>query len=151
MNVKIRQAKLSDKNNLIPQIIIIEEQHAIYEDGKITEQTRQRVQEDLIRKIKKKKWWVAEKDKQVVGFVEAEIVDTNPDTVIIHNLFVKKEYRHQGIGTALVDFIEDLFKKKGVSKIRLWVARQNTEAEKLYQKLGFKFHQDIYKQYIKKI
>jgi ribosomal protein S18 acetylase RimI-like enzyme len=151
MEIEIRQATLSDEEVLLPQILVSEEQHAVYEGGHVTDQTRKRVTDDLSSDIKKEKFWVAEAKDQVVGFIKAEIMDTQQDTYIIDLIFVDEPFRHKGIGTKLINYAEDFFKAKGVKKSSLYVARQNTDAESLYQKLGFKYKKDIWKKYEKEL
>src|SRR3990167_8719103 len=144
----IRQARISDIASLLPQIMIFEEQHAAYDDGKITEKTYQRVKEETSRDIKKKKYWVAEMNRIIIGFIKAEILDTRPGMLYIDNLFVHPDHRSRGVGTNLIHFVEVIFKERGASKVRLYVAKQNTIAKKLYKKLGFRFHQSVWKEYI---
>lgn len=151
MGITIRQAKIADKPSLLSQIMIFEKQHALYEEGEVTKKTYKRIEEEISRDLKKKKYWVAEIDGKVVGFIKSEILDTRPGMLYIDNLFVHPEFRSRGIGTTLIQSVESLFKKKGANKMRLYVAEQNINAEKLYKKLGFKFHQSIWKEYIKEI
>lgn len=151
MEIKIRQAKISDIASLLPQIMIFEEQHAVYDDGKITEKTYQRVKEETSRDIRKKKYWVAAMNHMIVGFIKAEILDTHPGMLYIDNLFVHPDHRSRGVGTNLIHFVEVIFKEKGAHKVRLYVAKQNTNAKNLYKKLGFRFNQGIWREYIKKL
>jgi ribosomal protein S18 acetylase RimI-like enzyme len=151
-NIKIRRAKSSDIDALMPQILIFEEQHAVYDGGYLTDKYRENAKEDLKRDIKKKYFWVAELNKKVIGFVKAEISDFHSDRLIIDDLFVEADFRKQGIGAKLISYVEESFKKeKGIKEACLWVAKQNINAEGFYKGLGFKFQEDIWKKYLKEL
>ena len=57
--------------------------------------------------------------------------------IYISRLIVKKEYRRQGIGKKLVDFITDKAKELGYSEISIGVDLHNYAALKLYIESGF--------------
>lgn len=61
--------------------------------------------------------------------------DPDKDTVKIERMVVKKEYRGQGIGKSLTDFIVSFAKKTPYKKI--WMQAQS-KACSFYQKSGFK-------------
>ena len=55
----------------------------------------------------------------------------------ICNLYVKPKYRHNGIGTALVNCAKEYAKENGFSKICLGVEESELRNVKLYNALGF--------------
>ena len=55
---------------------------------------------------------------------------------------VHSDYRHQGIGGKMVDWLVEYAAKRGVAKISLSVAKDNY-AMKLYMQKGFVEHADI--------
>ncbi len=57
--------------------------------------------------------------------------------VYISRLIVKKEYRNQGIGGILVDYIIDVIKNSGYSEASIGVDKDNEPALYLYRKKGF--------------
>lgn len=57
--------------------------------------------------------------------------------VWIEDLYLKPEYRNQGIGTQFFAYIEDLYRNQAV-RFRLEVERENTNALALYHKCGYK-------------
>ena len=52
-------------------------------------------------------------------------------------LYVIPEYRQQGIGTALMQYLEDWATKRGDHQIGLQVFLSNTPALNLYHQLGY--------------
>lgn len=67
----------------------------------------------------------------VTGYIGGYIVF---DTVYINNIAVKKEYRNQGVGTALLN---DFTAKSGGRILTLEVRKSNAAAINLYKKFGF--------------
>lgn len=57
--------------------------------------------------------------------------------IYISRLIVKKEYRNQGIGGILIDFILKEIKKMGYKEATIGVDKDNSSALHLYQKKGF--------------
>ncbi len=57
--------------------------------------------------------------------------------VYISRLIVKKEYRNQGIGGTLIDYILDVVKNLGYKEATIGVDKDNTSALNLYRKKGF--------------
>jgi ribosomal protein S18 acetylase RimI-like enzyme len=56
----------------------------------------------------------------------------------IWDLFVLKEYRKKGVGTALLNDAIAYLKSTGVEKVGLLVNYWNEDAKRLFEKLGFK-------------
>lgn len=56
----------------------------------------------------------------------------------ITELFVKEEYRGQGVGTALMTCAEDYFKTQNVKGYQLFTGKDNTSAQSFYEKMGYK-------------
>lgn len=73
--------------------------------------------------------------------IESEEAKTwnNEDEHIGHisEIYVKEEYRKQGIGQKLLSFAEDFLLQKGIYGLDLEVYKFNREAHNLYQKQGF--------------
>ena len=57
--------------------------------------------------------------------------------IYISRLIVKKEYRNQGIGGILIDYILDKIKKMGYKEATIGVDKDNVTALHLYKKKGF--------------
>lgn len=59
----------------------------------------------------------------------------------LHNMFVEPEYRRRGIATALLDFIIDTYRKRGVSRFELHASEMGRP---LYERLGFEKSDTFY-------
>lgn len=70
----------------------------------------------------------------LLSLLEREPAD---DILLIDGLAVAAEARGLGVGTALLDAIEDEARQRGLSKVRLEVIDTNPRARALYERRGF--------------
>jgi len=85
-------------------------------------------------------------DEKIVGYCisvkrlhnyEGVVMDVTWNSAYIWDLFVSKEHRNAGIGTALLDDAIAYLKSIGCDKVGLLVNYWNENAKKLFEKLGF--------------
>jgi ribosomal-protein-alanine N-acetyltransferase len=79
----------------------------------------------------------SEADNEVIGFAIMWILETSKESDIL-NMAVSPAYRGRGAGAALLAALIEISKKNNVEKITLEVRPNNTKAQKLYEKFGFK-------------
>ena len=86
----------------------------------------------------------AKSDEKTVGYVVVYF-NTLPKEyfhfekrAFIGSIAVDENYRGQGVGTALLKAVETAVKKKKISALEIDVYTFNQDAEKLYNKLGYK-------------
>ncbi|MBS0185207.1 MAG: GNAT family N-acetyltransferase [Proteobacteria bacterium] len=60
------------------------------------------------------------------------------EILILNDLYIKPEYRKNGIAGKLLMHIEEFAQKKGVAKITLQTAKSNSIAQKLYTSYRYK-------------
>lgn len=77
---------------------------------------------------------------QVPSYADGEwsIEADGNDVLVLHTLVVKPQEAGRGIGTAFVDFYEQLAKEKGCRTLRMDTQAKNHIARALYKKLGYK-------------
>ncbi len=81
---------------------------------------------------------VAEEDKQIAGFIWAHFIQYGFFKYgTIDELFVKKEFRGRGIGSALLKKAIKKLQNFKVKIILVGTEKENKEAIKLYKKVGF--------------
>ncbi len=75
------------------------------------------------------------KDDKLMGHVEicTNEINANDSLVWISNLFVEEAYRHNGIGTTLMNRVIDTVKKLSIPKIYLYC---KPELISFYEKFG---------------
>lgn len=88
----------------------------------------------------KGKYWLAEANGEVVGclLTVPEWSDWRNGTVLwIHSVYVKPEFRKEGIYRKLYSHLRDLVQNsKDLRGLRLYVDKTNQLAQKVYQSLG---------------
>jgi len=91
-------------------------------------------------------------DKHPELFLIAEAKDVLVGTVLgsfdgrrgyVHHLAVLPEFQNRGIGSALLEILEDKYRKMGVVKIHLFIETVNAEVESYYQKRGWHRRNDL--------
>lgn len=89
-----------------------------------------------------------DKDMEMYGgYLDGKMIATvflterDKDTARVRNVAILDDYRKHGLGRYLMDFIEDVAKEKGYSKVYL-MGRVSVEA--FYHKLGYKTLGDPY-------
>ncbi|GAA4179023.1 GNAT family N-acetyltransferase [Sphingobacterium ginsenosidimutans] len=80
---------------------------------------------------------------QIVGSGYAKIVDAKPyqkyaKYVHLGFMYVRPEYRGQGINKLILEALTSWAKEQKISEVRLQVYDQNESAKKAYSKAGFK-------------
>jgi ribosomal protein S18 acetylase RimI-like enzyme len=85
--------------------------------------------------------FVAGTDAGIVGFCCVQLFRSmcyHEDYAEITELFVREEYRRQGIARALLAHVEALFADRGVKSFQLFTGKDNTVAQSLYEAAGYK-------------
>jgi ribosomal protein S18 acetylase RimI-like enzyme len=81
---------------------------------------------------------VAEKENSIIGqlMITFEWSDwRNTDIWWIQSVYISKQYRKKGVFTALFDEIKKQATKEHIPLLRLYVHKENTSAQQVYEKL----------------
>jgi len=104
-----------------------------------------RLKQDLIRILKNKDEFVylLYLNCQAAGMIVGKVLDlqdaivANPLTGYISKIYIKRQYRNQGLGQVLFKEAVNWFKQKKVNNLSTYMA-YNNRAGKWWQSLGFK-------------
>jgi ribosomal protein S18 acetylase RimI-like enzyme len=96
---------------------------------------------EFIQNKSENKIFIAENSEgKVKGYVLTGIcyyIGFKPFVEIIQ-LLVDKDSRDQGIGTSLIEFVEEYYKEQRIEEIKLHSRIERGQAHNFYRKLGFK-------------
>ena len=87
---------------------------------------------------------VANLDNHTVGYAMV-LIEAGPDDTWplgkryaeLYSLSVAPELRRKGIGTRLLDFVDEQLNRRGIHDLRVAVMVGNDEAQRLYERRGF--------------
>jgi diamine N-acetyltransferase len=80
-----------------------------------------------------------QEDEKLAGFVAIEQSDLSKPWWYIEKLSVLPEYRHEGIGKKLMQFVIDEIERRGGTYISIALIDEQTILKNWYTKLGFRF------------
>ncbi|GBE20261.1 putative acetyltransferase [archaeon BMS3Abin17] len=95
-----------------------------------------------ITKLSKNDFYVAVNEKEIIGFIASNITPDNKKKAYITELWLRPVYQKKGVGKALVRFIEEKYKKKGVNLMRVLIKR-NAGAFNFYKKIKYKEYKEL--------
>ena len=80
--------------------------------------------------------WVAARMGRTVGSVA---LAPSPDaaTVALQKLYVAHSARGKGLGSTLVDLVEDEARRRGAAAVEIWTDTRFETAHRLYQRVGY--------------
>ena len=82
---------------------------------------------------------VAESGSAIVGYIWLKAVGSATGKAgRVAHIFVREDFRRQGLGRKLLDAAEDIFRKMGLSRSRLTVTASNKAALALYESAGYR-------------
>ena len=87
--------------------------------------------------------FVAEQDGEVVGYVYAGVEGQNwkelrEEAGFIHDVVVAPQARTHGVGARLIEAACGWCRDRGMPRVLLWVAEQNTGAQRVFDRTGFR-------------
>lgn len=142
--MKIEVPKLEDLNEVEKIALQVHECHVKWRPD-IFEHTNSIMDEaEFLKMIKNKEIFIAKIDEIIVGYV---IISSKEKSIKglkyrkelnIEAIGVDENYRNQGIGTNLLEFIKKYAKENNYTDLRLTVNEENKRAIHLYEKMGFK-------------
>lgn len=149
--LKIRKATKEDINQICEVAKQLWDTEKVFFDNiQDSYYEKEAAQKDIQKCIMNKKgiFLVAEKDNQIIAFIEGHIIDDldsyKEKISYINRLVVDENYRKKGIGQLLIDEYGKRSKKRGCKYLKLNAFENNTPAVKLYKNIGFKEYSIMY-------
>ena len=105
--------------------------------------TQKTALEKITNSFKKDDIHIVMVEKKIVGFIISRIRMKKGKEVYVDEFWLKPDYQRKGVGKILLKFIEDKYKKRGISRIGL-VANRKAGAVHFYKKLKYKVEQEFF-------
>lgn len=89
---------------------------------------------------KKDKLFIAEQDGDIIGYailIASYSLEFGGIFTELDELFIKPDYRSQGIGTRFIKWLENSAKESGSKVLGLEATLSNEKAQNLYKRLGY--------------
>ena len=65
-------------------------------------------------------------------------VEFHGEFMLLDELYLRPEFRRKGLGRFMIEFAEQVCRERGVKTLRLEVGHENSAAQSLYERMGFK-------------
>lgn len=150
----IREATKDDFDQLLDLSFQLEVNHSELEGEKPNpDELKKKISRNLMKYMNEKteRFFVAEDGGHLVGFVDGEVSKSLSGIGWVGNLYVKPEFRKQGLGTKLMEKITQWLKNQGVKVVEFTVHEKNQEALSFYRNLGYQEAPNHYKVFKKEI
>jgi GNAT superfamily N-acetyltransferase len=87
--------------------------------------------------------FVAERGGDVLGYVYAGVEprswkELREEAGFIHDVVVDEHGRRSGVAAALIEHANQWLRTRGMPRVMLWTADQNSTAQRLFTRLGFR-------------
>jgi len=144
MNWTLGKAEKKDSNRI--NELFIEMLQTIYN----TDQVDGYSDGDLDRFFDGRDEWIsiAVADEKIIAFLSIEVHHEEEEYIYLDDLSVTKQYRNNGIGTKLIRNAESYAKELNISVVCLHVEKSNSEAFRLYKRLGYIIYEDQGNRYL---
>jgi ribosomal protein S18 acetylase RimI-like enzyme len=136
MELQFRIAKDTDVNTILP---FMRQFYAI-DQYPFDELIARTALTDLVRDPALGRVWLVYNRDKAVGYLVITFgysLEYHGRDAFIDELFIETNYRHQGIGTKVIEFALEACRELGVHALHLEVERTNIAGQRLYRKSGF--------------
>ena len=144
MNWTLEKAEKKDFSRI--NELFVEMLQTIYQ----TQQVKEYPDGVLDRFFEGKEEWIsiAKDHDRIVAFLSIEVHREAEAFVYLDDFSVTKQYRGQGIGTAMIRCAENYAREIQIPAICFHVEKSNAGALRLYQRLGYEIHEDQGSRYL---
>ncbi len=129
--MKVRNAKKEDMKE-IAEIMMKESAKKPYNEKYTLKSAVKESKEFFKNEI-----YVAVNEKEIIGFIASHVISSDKKKGYIDELWIRPNYQGKGAGKMLVKFVEEKYKKDGISGIRLSTIKK-AKAYGFYNKLKYK-------------
>lgn len=108
----------------------------------------ERIDRDVVKRIitdsSLGRVWLIQLGDEVIGYVVLTLgysIEYRGRDAFVDELYIRSDYRRQGVGTKTLQFVEDACRSLDVKALHLEVGKINTKAQQFYKKVGYEDHE----------
>jgi GNAT superfamily N-acetyltransferase len=139
MNTTFRIAARADIDLLVRFMRELYEHDRLPLDEPAARQALERILHDhLLGRV-----WLIYDSEQAIGYVVLTLgysLEYHGRDAFIDEIYLRASHRGKGIGTQIIEFVEEVCRNLEVRTLHLEVERANTKAQAFYHKVGFEDH-----------
>lgn len=138
--INITKAQKTDLDKIVNLRLLAQQNTAsLDEDTVVSKKTEKELKEITEHELNDPRiiYLLAMENEEPIAFVILSFASEVDKSAYLGEIFVKEEYRNQGLGGNLINEAMEIAKDKGLKKIRISVAKNNLSAQNLYRQLGF--------------
>lgn len=147
MTISIREANKDDISKLVNIYNDWTDFKDILPDDLILPETEEGLSHHFDGEVERKYLLAADEKDNPIGACYIDLSDLYFSNVRLGDMMIKKEYRHQGVGSKLVDMVIKFARENNCKKVWLWTQEELKPALSLYEKKGFELEGRIRKQF----
>jgi len=139
MKIDFEIAKESDMEILLE---LMRESYA-FEQFPFNRSAARKALSDILHHDSLGRVWLIKTENKVIGYIVLTLgfsLEYHGRDAIIDELYIKEDYRGQGIGTRAIELASKESRLLGIKALHLEVERKNTNAQRFYRKIGFEDH-----------
>ena len=150
-NLEIRTAELSDIDKGLLEVFI--EGYRFHQKGRpdvFMDLSDEELKNDLINSFETLKTIVILDENKVLGYVSYTIKTRHVSKLVVDQLVIKEELRGLGLGRILMDEVKKIALENNCERIELNCWMFNTNAQAMYEHIGFDKQRIMYELKLKK-
>ena len=150
-NSEIRKAELSDIDKGLLEVFI--EGYRFHQKGRpdvFMDLSDEELKNDLINSFERLETIVILAENKVLGYVSYTIKTRHVSKLVVDQLVIKEELRGLGLGRILMDEVKKIALENNCERIELNCWMFNTNAQAMYEHIGFDKQRIMYELKLKK-
>ncbi|WP_013323907.1 GNAT family N-acetyltransferase [Gloeothece verrucosa] len=136
MTIKFPLAQIDD----LDRLILLEKEFYEFEHLDFNEDVCRTVLRDIINTESFGRVWLIESEQEAIGYAVVTFgysVEYRGKFALIDELYLRSSHRGQGIGTQILQVVEETCRHLGIQSTHLEVDYNNDRAKQVYQRLGY--------------
>ena len=137
--VRVEPATIED----LPELVqLVEELMSLHADFVPNPQAHEQALSMILEQPKRARIFVLRSETRIFGMVNLLFTISTAMggmVILLEDFIIHPDYRRQGFGSQLIDYVIDFAKKKNFKRITLLADKMGSNSQKFFQEQGFNF------------